>query len=150
MGVGFGLPAGGDGRLGVGVRVPLGAFVVDAGAEVDGGLPQHLAAGEVWSAAAVVTGQLAFDVHVGPVDVAPFVRAAGGGLVVAGHGNVLDATAATVIARLGAGVAVDVGDVEVGLGVEVGPQVELRAGSAVTSLAGTRVVATAAWTFSLH
>lgn len=72
----------------------------------------------------------------------------GGALVVVGYGNVQDATAATMLARFGAGVAVDVGDVEVGLGAEVGPHVELRAGTAATSLAGTRVVATAAWTFS--
>lgn len=150
VGVGLGLPAGGDGRFGVGVRVPVGVFVVDVGAEVDGGLPQHIAAGHVWSGAVVGAGRLGVRADLGRVRVLPFVSAGAGGLVVAGHGNVEDAAATALFVRLGGGVAVDVGAVEVGLGVELGPDVELRAGTATTSLPGTKLVTTAAWTFSLE
>jgi hypothetical protein len=149
FGAGLGLAAGGDARLGVGLRLPIGVFVVDVGVEVDGGLPQHLGAGYLWSGAALATGRLGVQIDVGSIGVVPFVGASAGGLFVAGRGNVEDARAATFFGRLAAGLAVDVGDVEVGLAGEVSPHVVLRAGTATTSLPGTRLVATAAWTFSL-
>jgi hypothetical protein len=150
LGAGLVLPAGGDARVGVGLRVPAGVFVVDVGAEVDGGLPQHLGAGHVWSSAVLVTGRLGARIDVASSAVVPFVGAGAGGLLVAGRGNVEDAVAATFFGRLAAGVAIDVGDIEVGLAAEVSPHVVLRAGTATTSLPGTRLVATAAWTFSLE
>lgn len=150
VGVGLGLPAGGDGRFGVGVRVPVGVLVVDVGAEIDGGLPQHIAAGHVWSGAAVAEGSVGVRVDVGRVRVVPFVRAAAGGLLVAGRGNIEDAAAAALFGRIGGGFSLDVGDLEVGLGIEAGPQLDLRAGTATTSLPRTRLVTTAAWTFSLE